>query len=80
MHHEGSLNIVLDPGRAAYDPMKHLPMINPLERRALSLKFAIETKGVAFSLKNDASVEEAAEQVLTAAKMYNDFIVGVTDD
>lgn len=51
-----------------------LPSENPTERRAICLKFAIETKGVAFSLKNDSTVVEAARQVLEAARLYHAFV------
>lgn len=53
-----------------------IPIENEIERRAICLRLAIETKGVAFSLKNDASVEEAAAQVVTVARMYEDFVSG----
>ena len=52
-----------------------LAIQNPMERRAICLKLAIETKGVAFSLKNDGTVE-AAEQVLDAARIYHAFVSG----
>lgn len=65
-------------GRAIREEAKliSIPIENEMERRAICLKLAIETKGVAFSLKNDATVAEAAEQVLTAALMYDDFVSG----
>lgn len=53
-----------------------VPVQDPMERRAICLRFAIETKGVAFSLKNDATVTEAAEQVIEAARLYHDFVSG----
>lgn len=57
-----------------------LPIENDKERRLLCLKLAIETKNVAFSLKNDGTVAEAAEQVLVAASMYDDFVSGASND
>jgi hypothetical protein len=53
-----------------------LPVENSMERRAVALRFAIETKGVAFSLKNDGSIQESAEQVLAAARIYQAYIEG----
>lgn len=56
--------------------MVGLPTDDPVERRAICLKLAIETKGVAFSLKNDADVSEAADQVVVAAKIYEAYVSG----
>lgn len=53
-----------------------VPIENLIERRAICLKLAIETKGVAFSLANDASVADAAAQVIEAAQLYHDFVTG----
>lgn len=47
---------------------------DPIERRGICLKLAIETKGVAFSLKNDGTVAEAAQQVVDAAQIYYAFV------
>lgn len=56
--------------------MVAVPIENEMERRAICLKLAIDTKGVAFSLKNDDSPADAAAQVLEAARMYDDFVSG----
>jgi hypothetical protein len=53
-----------------------LPIENETERRVICLKLAIETKGAAFSLKNDASIAEAAAGVVEVARMYDDFVSG----
>ena len=50
------------------------PIENAMERRAVCLRLAIDTKGVAFSLKNDGSVSESAEQVVIAARIYEEYI------
>jgi len=50
-----------------------------MERRAACLRFAIETKNVALSLKNDGSVLESAHQVLEAAAEYLKFVEGGVD-
>jgi hypothetical protein len=65
-------------GRAIREEAKivAIPIENEMERRAICLKLAVETKGVAFSLKNDATPVEAAAEVLKAARMYDDFVVG----
>lgn len=54
--------------------LKRVPIEIPMERRAYALKCAIETKSVAMSLREDASVAESAGQVLEAAGMYLTFI------
>jgi hypothetical protein len=65
-------------GRAIKDAaeMVALPIDRPTERRAICLKLAIETKGVAFSLKTDGTVQDSAEQVVAAARLYEQFVSG----
>lgn len=50
------------------------PLANGIERRAFSLKMAIETRGSAFPVTS-AAVDDAAD-VLQAARMYDAFLVG----
>lgn len=56
--------------------MVSIPIKDPIERRAICVKLAMETKGVAFSLKNDGTLPEAAQQVLEAAQLYYAFVTG----
>lgn len=49
-----------------------LPIADPLERRAIALKLAIDTKNVAFSLKDDG--DEIGPKVVACARLYEDFI------
>jgi hypothetical protein len=56
-----------------------LPIYDPMERRAICLKLALDTKGVAFSLKNDATVADAATDVVEAAKYYEAYVFGATE-
>lgn len=51
-----------------------VPIQDERECRAICVKMAIETKTVAMSLRVDGTVQESADQVLTAAQMYYDFI------
>jgi hypothetical protein len=56
-----------------------LPIYDPMERRAVCLKLALDAKGVAFSLKNDASVADAATDVIAAATHYESYVFGATE-
>jgi len=53
-----------------------LPIHDPMERRAICLKLANETKEVAFSLKNDDTVTDAVMQTLDAARLYEEYVIG----
>lgn len=48
------------------------PLANETERRAFSLKMAIDTRGNAF--RSDSSAVQDATDVLQAAQMYDDFL------
>lgn len=56
-----------------------LPIHDAIERRAICLKLAIETKGVQFSLVDNASVSEAVDQVIATAKLYEAYVSGAED-
>lgn len=47
---------------------------SPVERRAVCLKLAIDTRGDAF--RTDSKASEDAADVLEAARMYDDFVSG----
>jgi hypothetical protein len=53
-----------------------LEVHDEMMRRTICLNMAIQTKGVAFSLSNDASVDEVAEAVVIAAKRYESYVSG----
>jgi hypothetical protein len=67
-------------GKAIREEAKliQIPIENEMERRAICLKLAIETKGVTFSLKNDASPTDAAASVIEAARLYEAYVTGPT--
>lgn len=58
-----------------FDPMKHLPLINPLEQRALSLKFAIDAKAYSLFGKDDTPTS-IARSVVDAAKVFQAYLAG----
>lgn len=52
-----------------------LPLQDPIEQRAVCLKFAIETEGIASArIRPDSTMAEAAERVLDAARLYYAFV------
>ena len=53
-----------------------VPIENEIERRAICIRLALDTKGVQFSLKDDAPAMAVAGEVLAVARMYDDFISG----
>jgi hypothetical protein len=60
-------------------PMDNLPINDPKERRALSLRFAIDTRaGIIFG--NDKDPNSAVDIVIAAAKKFDAYILGETDD
>lgn len=56
-----------------------IPIENETERRAIALKLAIDTKGVAVSFKDDSTPAETAAEVVAAAHVYDDFLTGGAD-
>lgn len=76
-----NLNGKLELDGSEYDPMKHLPLINPLEQRALALKLAIDATGRHFDFGTDAGKGSQSDQmqattglILQRAKAFSDFI------
>lgn len=65
-------------GKAIREEAKlaHLPIENEMERRAICLKLALETRGSAFPVTSRA-VEDAAD-VLEAARLYEAYVTGPT--
>lgn len=70
---EGQLR--LDLGLQDFDPKKHVSIINPMERRAVALRMAIEAR-VWIDFAKDSTCFQQAERVVLIAKMFDDFIVG----
>jgi hypothetical protein len=58
-----------------YDPQKHSPLLNDLERRAFALKCAIDSMARDVNFRED-SVDEKKNDILTIAKAFDEFIVG----
>lgn len=69
---EGSLNLHLEGSE--YDPLKHLAIVNPMERRALALRFAIDSKSVI--LLRDDTIETGIHMLIHMAKQFDAYIVG----
>lgn len=75
---EASLKLTGD-----YDPLKHLALINPLEQRALGLRFAIESTARHFDFTTDAIKGTQSDQMyamtdllIQRAKMFTSYIAG----
>jgi hypothetical protein len=51
-----------------------LAIHDPIEQRALCLRFAIDTQRVAMSLAPAGTAVEAASQVVEAARLYHGFL------
>lgn len=71
----GTLKLDLDGPE--FDPLKHLALINPIERRAVALNLAIQTKAVVFSFKETEAPVTIAETVVAVAKVYEAYIAGI---
>jgi hypothetical protein len=61
------------------------PVTHPMERRAISLKFAIDSAGRHFDFRTDADNEAAQMQMMTTlvlqrAEEFEKYLTGATDD
>lgn len=56
-------------------PIDNVPINHPMERRALALKFAIETK-VGLIYGKDESADATADVVISVAKKFEAYMTG----
>jgi hypothetical protein len=56
------------------------PMQDPMERRAICLKLAIDTGTVGFALNGRAGAEELAATIVLAARVYEGYIIEIPEE
>jgi hypothetical protein len=54
-----------------YDPLKHLALINPIERRALGLRFALDKHNNGFDREG-----RGTDAIIEDAKLFAAYIAG----